>query len=88
MGLLRHDVEACVRDFLGDKLTEARRKDDIKSAGEHERWCGDPSKAVRRVVREAGVDLCLKGLDGLLGGKASAYSMIWSTKPSACARGV
>ena len=75
MCLPRHDVEARVRDSRGDRSTEARRQDDVELAGQDKRRRGDLRKAILRVMREADVDLRLKGLDGLLVGKASASSM-------------
>jgi hypothetical protein len=64
-----HDLEARVRDSRGDRSTEARRQDDVELAGQDQRRRGDPRKAIFRVVREADVDLRLKGLDGLLVGE-------------------
>ena len=88
MGLSGHDLESCVRDRLRDGVAETGRQDGVELPGEDERGRGDLRQAVGRVVREAGVELCLEALYGLLVGKASASSTIWSTVPSACARGV
>jgi hypothetical protein len=65
-GLVRlawHDLEARVRDCCGDGSTEARRQADVELGGQDERRRGDLRKAVRRVMREAGVDLRLKALE-------------------------
>ncbi len=64
-----HDLEARVRDCRSDRSTEARRQDDVELAGQDERRRGDLRKAILRVMREADVDLSLKGLQRLLVGE-------------------
>ncbi len=51
------------------RSTEAWRQDDVELAGQDERRRSDLRKAIRRVMRDADVDLRLKGLDGLLVGE-------------------
>ena len=67
--LPRHDLEVRVRDSRCHRSTDARRQDDVELAGQDECRRGDLRKAIRRVVREAHVNLRLKGLDGLLVGE-------------------
>src|SRR3954466_8722930 len=69
VGLSGHDLEACLWDCLGDRSPDARRQDVVELPGQDQRRRGDLRKAVRRVVPEAHVDLCLKCLDGLLVGE-------------------
>ena len=88
VSLARQDVEGCVRDRVGDEAAEARRQDDVELTGQHERRRGDLREAVDRVVRQAYVDLRLKGLDGLLVGEGQGLLDDLSTVPSSCARAV
>jgi hypothetical protein len=69
MGFAGHDLEERVRDLGGNGSTEARRQDDVELPGDDERWGGDAREAVGRVMRKAGVDLRLEGVDGLLVGE-------------------